>query len=215
MATKTSVFLGLVKAILVIAVLGDLGFLTVKAVGIEGKADETLTQIIGLQGQAATLATTADATLTRVARVETAVTTANGESLLRASLDDTDGDGLKNYFDPCPEEADDNDGFQDEDGCPEADNDGDDVLDVNDKCPNQAHEVTAPEGAPEGWAYAGDGCPPAPDQDKDGVPDAADWCKATDDGFEGEEAAAAALAANPALKAGCPLSTLPRPKGRR
>src|SRR5690606_29928937 len=39
--------------------------------------------------------------------------------------------------DQCPNEAEDMDGFQDEDGCPDLDNDGDGVLDADDKCPTE------------------------------------------------------------------------------
>ena len=40
--------------------------------------------------------------------------------------------------DQCPTEAEDKDGFQDEDGCPDADNDADGILDGSDKCPDEA-----------------------------------------------------------------------------
>ena len=47
---------------------------------------------------------------------------------------DSDGDGLLNTLDGCPDQAEDFDGIQDEDGCPETDADGDGVLDVSDNC---------------------------------------------------------------------------------
>jgi len=50
---------------------------------------------------------------------------------------DVDGDGLADALDRCPTEAEDRDGFQDEDGCPEPDNDRDGVADAADPCPNE------------------------------------------------------------------------------
>ena len=76
---------------------------------------------------------------------------------------DADGDGIPDELDKCPNEAEDFDGFEDEDGCPDPDNDGDGILDVDDKCPNDA-------GPPENQ-----GCPD-PDRDGDGVPDRIDNC---------------------------------------
>ena len=48
---------------------------------------------------------------------------------------DRDGDGLSDEVDRCPDDPEDRDGFQDEDGCPEADNDQDGIRDIDDKCP--------------------------------------------------------------------------------
>ncbi len=50
---------------------------------------------------------------------------------------DRDGDGITNADDRCPDTAEDRDGFEDVDGCPDPDNDADGVLDVDDKCPLQ------------------------------------------------------------------------------
>ena len=50
---------------------------------------------------------------------------------------DSDGDGIPDNVDKCPNEAEDKDGFQDEDGCPDPDNDNDGVLDAQDKCPTE------------------------------------------------------------------------------
>ena len=94
------------------------------------------------------------------------------------SARDADGDGLLDRADACPTEAEDKDGFQDEDGCPDPDNDGDGVLDAADQC-------TATVEDKDGF-QDGDGCPD-PDNDGDGVPDTADKCpdKAEDkDGFK-------------------------------
>ena len=53
-------------------------------------------------------------------------------------FDDSDHDGIINGKDRCPDAAEDYDGFEDDDGCPEADNDHDGVLDDDDECPDQA-----------------------------------------------------------------------------
>ena len=58
-------------------------------------------------------------------------------------------DGILDKDDDCPTEAEDLDGFEDEDGCPEADNDDDGIPDDNDECP----ELPEEEGGD------GDGCP--------------------------------------------------------
>ena len=76
---------------------------------------------------------------------------------------DTDGDGIPDADDECPNDPEDFDGFQDEDGCPDLDNDADGILDVDDACPNEP-------GPPEN-----NGCPD-PDRDGDGVPDRIDDC---------------------------------------
>ncbi len=76
---------------------------------------------------------------------------------------DRDGDGIFDDLDACPDQAEDKDLFEDEDGCPEADNDKDGVLDALDRCPNTAGPA---ENA---------GCP-FDDRDADGVPDPKDAC---------------------------------------
>ncbi|HVR62597.1 MAG TPA: OmpA family protein [Polyangia bacterium] len=50
---------------------------------------------------------------------------------------DSDGDGILDKDDKCPNEPEDKDGFQDDDGCPDPDNDADGILDKDDKCPNE------------------------------------------------------------------------------
>lgn len=116
---------------------------------------------------------------------------------------DSDQDGIANKSDACPYEAEDVDGYQDFDGCPDPDNDGDGVLDVTDACPDEAEDVDGFEdddGCPDldndadGVADAQDPCPdeaedvdgfqdddgcPDPDNDGDGVPDTADQCANT------------------------------------
>ncbi len=76
----------------------------------------------------------------------------------RRSTRDGDGDGIRVPGDACPELAEDRDGFEDGDGCPDPDNDGDGRPDPADACPDQAGP---------GWS----GCPaPATvsDLDQDG-----------------------------------------------
>jgi outer membrane protein OmpA-like peptidoglycan-associated protein len=68
-----------------------------------------------------------------------------------ASSRDADGDTIADVSDRCPEKAEDTDGFQDDDGCPEEDNDGDHVLDASDRCPDKAEVVNGVDD--------GDGCP--------------------------------------------------------
>ncbi|MCP4806732.1 MAG: OmpA family protein [Proteobacteria bacterium] len=81
--------------------------------------------------------------------------------------DDSDGDGLIDENDDCPNDPEDEDGFQDGDGCPDEDNDGDGVLDVDDSCPMDPEDVDGFEDA--------DGCPD-PDNDGDGFLDVDDQC---------------------------------------
>ena len=80
-----------------------------------------------------------------------------------AAVVDTDGDGIVDELDACPNEPEDFDGFRDEDGCPDFDNDADGILDLDDACPNEP-------GPP-----ANHGCPDS-DRDGDGVPDRIDNC---------------------------------------
>jgi outer membrane protein OmpA-like peptidoglycan-associated protein len=82
-------------------------------------------------------------------------------------LADADGDGIPDLRDRCPQEAEDKDGFQDDDGCPDLDNDGDGIVDAKDGCPNEPEDGDGFEDE--------DGCPDA-DNDKDTVLDALDRC---------------------------------------
>ncbi len=63
----------------------------------------------------------------------------NGDT--EATGPDSDGDGVLDENDECPEDAEDNDQFQDEDGCPDPDNDGDNIPDVDDLCPLDAEDI--------------------------------------------------------------------------
>ncbi len=49
---------------------------------------------------------------------------------------DSDGDGVSDEQDLCPNENEDRDEYEDEDGCPDSDNDEDGVLDDEDPCPD-------------------------------------------------------------------------------
>lgn len=96
-------------------------------------------------------------------------------------LTDLDGDGRVDARDQCVERAEDLDGFEDEDGCPDDDNDQDHIKDAADACPNAPEDV-------DGHLDI-DGCPD-PDNDADGYLDSEDACPddAEDlDGFEDED----------------------------
>ena len=80
---------------------------------------------------------------------------------------DTDGDGILDDVDKCPDQPEDFDGFQDDDGCPDLDNDGDGIPDIMDKCPDTPEDF-------DGF-QDDDGCPDI-DNDMDGIPDSLDQC---------------------------------------
>jgi hypothetical protein len=91
---------------------------------------------------------------------------------------DSDGDGIPDSVDKCPNEPEDKDMFEDQDGCPDPDNDHDGIPDIKDKCPLDAEDK-------DGF-QDDDGCPD-PDNDHDGIPDAMDKCPndpEDKDGFE-------------------------------
>lgn len=90
---------------------------------------------------------------------------------------DRDGDGLLDDRDRCVELAEDADGFEDEDGCPEADNDRDGLPDERDRCPLVAEDRDGFEDD--------DGCPDG-DNDRDGVPDRDDQCPLEPETMNGE-----------------------------
>ncbi|HEX7843126.1 MAG TPA: OmpA family protein [Kofleriaceae bacterium] len=50
-------------------------------------------------------------------------------------FEDSDHDGIPDKDDRCRDEPEDEDGFQDEDGCPDPDNDEDGIPDAQDECP--------------------------------------------------------------------------------
>jgi len=84
-----------------------------------------------------------------------------------SSRSDRDRDGVAGKADKCPFVAEDRDGYQDGDGCPEPDNDLDGFLDADDQCPIDAEDA-------DGY-LDDDGCPDE-DNDKDGIPDVDDRC---------------------------------------
>jgi OOP family OmpA-OmpF porin len=115
--------------------------------------------------------------------------------VIRFGGKDTDGDGVYDKFDACPEVA----GLVEFKGCPDADGDG--IKDSDDACPNDAG-LAAMNGCPDsdgdGVADKDDMCPNAkgtkankgcPDSDGDGVLDKDDKCSNV---------------AGPVANAGCP-----------
>jgi outer membrane protein OmpA-like peptidoglycan-associated protein len=94
---------------------------------------------------------------------------------------DGDKDGLDDAIDRCPLTAEDLDGFEDDDGCPELDNDDDAVADANDRCPLEAETINGnrdDDGCPDevvdvdqdGVGYDDDRCPLEPGNADDGCP---------------------------------------------
>jgi hypothetical protein len=113
---------------------------------------------------------------------------------------DKDGDRVPDQRDRCPDQAEDRDGFEDDDGCPDSDNDKDGVKDAFDARPNEAEDFDGyqdSDGVPEldndGDKLADkvdlcpdeaedfdhvadhDGCPEM-DADGDGIMDMSDKC---------------------------------------
>jgi hypothetical protein len=82
-------------------------------------------------------------------------------------FEDADKDGIADDKDECPELAEDKDGFEDRDGCPDFDDDDDGVPDETDRCPREKEDTDDFQDE--------DGCPDL-DNDNDGVPDATDAC---------------------------------------
>lgn len=124
---------------------------------------------------------------------------------------DVDSDGVPDDSDECMELAEDKDGFEDTDGCPDFDNDEDGVPDKQDRCAGPQEDLDEyqdEDGCPDldndgdGIADEQDQCPVVPgvrtgepgklgcpvvDQDGDGVADGQDKCPAEaedKDGFE-------------------------------
>ncbi|MBU2926651.1 OmpA family protein [Winogradskyella psychrotolerans] len=108
---------------------------------------------------------------------------------------DTDGDGIYDQDDACPEEA----GLEIFNGCPDSDNDG--IQDSKDDCPNTAGLAEfngCPDSDGDGVMDKDDNCPDVaglktlagcPDADGDGVADSSDNCPNE---------------AGPAANSGCP-----------
>ncbi len=95
---------------------------------------------------------------------------------------DTDGDGIYDKYDECPEQA----GLEKFNGCPDTDGDG--IADKDDECPNVAGIAEfngCPDTDGDGIADPKDACPTeaglaslngCPDADGDGVADKDDEC---------------------------------------
>lgn len=97
------------------------------------------------------------------------------------TLPDSDRDGIPDIDDSCPQMAENMNGVDDTDGCPEEDTDNDGLLGSKDKCPDAAEDVDGFEDQ--------DGCPDA-DNDGDGRPDVVDQCPdkpETKNSFEDED----------------------------
>ncbi len=91
---------------------------------------------------------------------------------------DTDKDGIADKDDKCPKDAEDTDGFDDTDGCPDPDNDKDGVPDDQDECIDQPEVINGFKDE--------DGCPDeSPDRDKDGIPDNKDTCPDKPENYNG------------------------------
>jgi outer membrane protein OmpA-like peptidoglycan-associated protein len=87
---------------------------------------------------------------------------------IHESMKDTDGDGIPDDIDACPDVPEDHKDPDPNDGCPApADRDGDGIPDQYDKCPDQPEDKDGIDDQ--------DGCP-EDDADNDGVPDAKDAC---------------------------------------
>ncbi len=92
---------------------------------------------------------------------------------VRASADqrDSDGDGISDADDKCPDEPEDQNDYLDSDGCPDAiedtDGDGVELISGGDECPQVPEDKDGFEDS--------DGCPD-PDNDQDGLLDADDVC---------------------------------------
>ncbi len=103
----------------------------------------------------------------RPPRVERAVRRDPPPSPDAPRLGDRDDDTLIDTLDACPDEAEDVDGFEDDDGCPELDNDRDRILDVDDLCPDEPEDYDQLDDD--------DGCPET-DFDHDLIDDVDDAC---------------------------------------
>ncbi len=135
---------------------------------------------------------------------------------------DRDRDGIPNDRDACPDQAEDRDGFRDDDGCPDVDNDEDGIADASDGCPDEAEDRDGyadedgcpdPDNDGDGIVDGSDACPdepedidgyrdddgcPDPDNDNDGVEDARDRCPDTPEGVKVDADGCAVAAAAPA-----------------
>jgi len=138
---------------------------------------------------------------------------------------DTDGDGVYDQFDECPEIA----GLEEFGGCPDTDGDG--IVDKNDACPSEAGSIEmngCPDSDGDGLSDLVDYCPQragsaamngCPDSDGDAINDKDDscpteagptanngcpWPDADSDGIPNKDDACPQLA-GPASNNGCPV----------
>ncbi len=109
-----------------------------------------------------------------------------GKNQVHNIMKDTDGDGISDDMDLCPEIP----GLKSLNGCPDSDGDG--IADINDKCPNLPGDPSSmgcPDSDGDGITDNEDecpdkvgpksnkGCPEASlDSDGDGIPDTEDRC---------------------------------------
>lgn len=103
-----------------------------------------------------------------------------------ASGKDTDGDGIDDACDLCPNVPENYNGYQDADGCPDPDRDGDGVFDEFDECPDVPglKPTGCPDTDADGILDRDDECPNepgaaptgCPDRDGDGILDRDDQC---------------------------------------
>lgn len=114
----------------------------------------------------------------------------------RRTRNDSDGDGVADAFDLCPDST---SSMVDARGCPEADNDRDGVTNRLDRCPRTPNNIPvnsrgcpadsdrdgvidaldACRGTPWDAVVDERGCPQVRDSDGDGIPDDADRCADT------------------------------------
>jgi OmpA-OmpF porin, OOP family len=93
---------------------------------------------------------------------------------------DRDGIGDDAERPDCRNLAEDPDGFEDDDGCPDLDNDADQIGDADDRCPHEAADLDRDEDM--------DGCTDrAADADRDGIGDAEDSCPGEAEDRDGDE----------------------------
>lgn len=118
---------------------------------------------------AVALSYTAEPAAVQLPELEIEDSCTNDPQLCPAPVTDQDGDGVSDAQDACPNAAEDNDGHEDADGCPDLDDDADGVEDAADSCKNEAEDRDGHED--------NDGCPD-PDNDGDQVADADDRCPA-------------------------------------
>lgn len=89
------------------------------------------------------------------------------QSAAAVAAPDLDGDHIPDAADRCREDAEDQDGFEDADGCPDFDDDRDGIQDPQDRCRLEPEDSDGFED--------GDGCPDL-DEDGDGIQDREDDC---------------------------------------